>query len=410
MLGLTLSATIRGWLSWCYYSRNGQTLPAGLNLTAEGDQSAVVIDGVSGVVRERLIAACLTGLMILLFLPSWHSTLIITVSIPLSVLASLAFLSALGETNIVMTLGGWALAVGILVDEATVTIENLNWHLKQGKEIEPAILDGAQQIVVPATVSMLCISIAFMAMFGIGGVAGYLFRPLAEAVVSAMVASYLLSRTLVRTMAKSLLRHQPAHSGASRNPFAIIQRRFEQGFEAVRSAYVGLLHLGLDHRGALIAGFLGFTVLSLALAPSLGQDFFPEVDTGQIKLHVRAPTGTRIEDTVRLADRVGETIREVIPPAELDGVVDNIGLSVSGINVGYNNSDTIGDGEGDILISLSTPDAPVSQYIKAVRDVLPSRFPGAQVGAEDAGKAKRRPEAQAQDGQVPPTVHVSHFD
>jgi multidrug efflux pump subunit AcrB len=354
-----------------------QTLPAGLNLTAVGDQSGVVKDAVSSVVREGLIAACLTGLMILLFLRSWRSTLIITASIPLSVLASLAFLSFLGETINVMTLGGWALAVGILVDEATVTIENINWHLEQGKDIEPAILDGAQQIVVPATVSMLCISIAFVPMFGLGGVAGYLFRPLAEAVVSAMVASYLLSRTLVPTMAKYLLRHEPPHASAGRNPFAIIQHRFEQGFEALRSAYVGLLRFALGHRGALIAGFLGFTMLSFTLAPYLGQDFFPEVDTGQIKLHVRAPTGTRIEDTVRLADRVGEAIREVIPPAELDSVVDNIGLSVSGINMAYNNSGTVGDGEGDVLVSLKTPHAPANQYIKTLRDLLPRRFPGA---------------------------------
>ncbi|MBN9087980.1 MAG: efflux RND transporter permease subunit [Reyranella sp.] len=354
-----------------------QTLPAGLNLAAVGDQSGVVIGAVSSVVREGAIAACLTALMILLFLGSWRSTVIIAVSIPLSVLASLAVLSALGETINVMTLGGWALAVGILVDEATVTIENINWHLEQGKAIELAILDGAQQIVVPATVSMLCISIAFVPMFSLGGVAGYLFRPLAEAVVTAMVASYILSRTLVPTMAKYLLRHQPAHeSAASHNPFAALQRRFELGFEAVRSVYGGLLQLGLRHRGRLIAGFFGFTLLSFGLAPYLGADFFPEIDTGQIKLHLRAPTGTRIEDTVKLADRVGAAVRQVIPPSELDGIVDNVGLSVSGINMAYNNSGTIGVGDGDILISLKPQHAPVAGYVKRLREELPRRFPG----------------------------------
>jgi multidrug efflux pump subunit AcrB len=352
-----------------------QTLPAGLDIAAVGDQSPVVLDAVSGVVREGIIAAGLTGLMILLFLGSWRSTLIITVSIPLSVLASLAFLSALGETINVMTLGGWALAVGILVDEATVTIENINWHLEQGKDIEPAILDGAMQIVVPATVSMLCVSIAFVPMFGLGGVAGYLFRPLAEAVVSAMVASYILSRTLVPTMAKYLLHHRPAEPN-SRNPFIVLQRRFEQGFEAVRGAYSRLLRLALGHPARLIAGFLAFVALSFTLAPFLGQDFFPAVDTGQIKLHIRAPTGTRIEETTKLADRVEAAIRTVIPPNELDGTVDNIGLSVSGINMAYNNSGTIGVGDGDILISLKPGHGPTADYVRTLRERLPRAFPG----------------------------------
>jgi CzcA family heavy metal efflux pump len=352
-----------------------QTLPAGLNMTAVGDQSPVVIDAVSSVVREGVIAAGLTGLMILLFLGSWRSTLIICVSIPLSVLTSLAVLSAMGETINVMTLGGWALAVGILVDEATVTIENINWHLEQGKEIEPAVLDGANQIVVPATVSMLCVSIAFVPMFGLGGVAGYLFRPLAEAVVTAMVASYILSRTLVPTMAKYLLHHrEPAHG--SRNPLVRLQHRFERGFEAVRAGYAGLLRLGLAHPGRLAAGFFAFVLLSFALAPFLGQDFFPEVDTGQIKLHIRAPIGTRIEETVRLSDRVESAIRTVIPPNELDGIVDNIGLSVSGINMAYNNSGSIGVDDGDILISLKPQHAPTGGYIKRLRELLPRQFPG----------------------------------
>src|SRR4051812_2211999 len=369
-----------------------QTLPAGLNLTAVGDQSMFVISAVSGVIREGVIAAALTGLMILLFLGSWRSTLIITVSIPLAILASVAGLSALGETINVMTLGGLALAVGILVDDATVTIENINWHLEHGKQIETAILDGAQQIVVPATVSLLCICIAFVPMFGLGGVAGYLFRPLAEAVVFALIASYVLSRTLVPTLANYLLRNQVhaghrGHDGAdgdpespvaepSRNPLVRFQRAFERRFEAVRATYGGLLVLGLRHRGKLIAGFLGFTLLSFGLAPYLGQDFFPEVDGGQIKLHVRAQTGTRIEETTKLADRIGEAVRAIIPADELDGMVHNIGLSVSGINMAYNNSGTIGVGDADILISLKPNHAPTADYVKTLREELPRRFPG----------------------------------
>jgi multidrug efflux pump subunit AcrB len=368
----------------------GKTLPAGLNLTAVGDQSVFVTSAVSGVIREGAIAAALTGLMILLFLGSWRSTLIITVSIPLAILASVTALSLLGETINVMTLGGLALAVGILVDDATVTIENINWHLEHGKEIETAILDGARQIVVPATVSLLCICIAFVPMFGLGGVAGYLFRPLAEAVVFALIASYVLSRTLVPTLANYLLRKQahaaqaehhdddpqsvPAKPG--RNPLARFQRGFERRFEAVRGAYGGLLQLALHHRAKLIAGFIGFSLLSFALAPYLGQDFFPSVDGGQIKIHVRAQTGTRIEETTRLADRVGEAVRKIIPADQIDGIVDNIGLSVSGINMAYNNSGTIGVEDADILISLKPNHAPTADYVKTMRAELPRQFPG----------------------------------
>jgi len=361
------------------------TLPSSLNLAAVGDQSVFVISAVSSVVREAVTAAALTGMMVLLFLGSWRSTLIITVSIPLSVLASVAALSALGETINVMTLGGLALAVGILVDEATVTIENINWHLEQGKEIEPAILDGAQQIVVPATVSLLCICIAFVPMFGLGGVAGYLFRPLAEAVVFAMIASYVLSRTLVPTMANYLLRKQTkAHadhrdtspSQPSRNPLVRFHRGFERRFEAVRSTYRGLLHLCLHNRIKVIAGFMGFTLLSLALAPYLGQDFFPSVDGGQIKIHIRAQTGTRIEETTKLADRIGEAIHNIIPADQLSGIVDNVGLSVSGINMAYNNSGTIGVEDADILISLKPNHAPTADYVKTMREQLPRQFPG----------------------------------
>src|ERR1700712_2172620 len=360
-----------------------QTLPSSLKLTAVGDQSVFVTDAVSSVVREGVIAAALTGIMILLFLGSWRSTLIITLSIPLAILAALTGLSLLGETINVMTLGGLALAVGILVDDATVTIENINWHLEQGKEIEPAILDGARQIVVPATVSLLCICIAFVPMFGLGGVAGYLFRPLAEAVMLALAASYLLSRTLVPTLANYLLSHQHAHGSpgeapakAGRNPLARFQNGFERFFTKVSDTYLGLLELCLQNRIKLIAGFLGLTLLSFGLAPFLGQDFFPTVDGGQIKLHIRAPTGTRIEETTSLTDRIGTAIHGIIPAGELGGIVSNIGLSVSGINMAYNNSGTIGVGDADILISLKPNHAPTDDYIKTMREKLPQQFPG----------------------------------
>jgi multidrug efflux pump subunit AcrB len=361
-----------------------QTLPSSLKLTAVGDQSIYVTDAVSSVVREGVIAAALTGVMILLFLGSWRSTLIITLSIPLAILAALTGLSLLGETINVMTLGGLALAVGILVDDATVTIENINWHLEQGKAIEPAILDGARQIVVPATVSLLCICIAFVPMFGLGGVAGYLFRPLAEAVMLALAASYVLSRTLVPTLANYLLRNQHVHNSAdgeasakaSRSPIARFQRGFERHFENLRKTYLGLLQLALQNRIKLIAGFLGFSLLSFGLAPSLGQDFFPTVDGGQIKLHIRAPTGTRLEQTTSLSDRIGAAIHNIIPANELDGIVSNIGLTVSGINMAYNNSGTIGVGDADILISLKPNHAPTDSYIKTMREKLPPQFPG----------------------------------
>lgn len=360
-----------------------KTLPGSLKLTAVGDQSVYVTDAVSSVVREGVIAAVLTGLMILLFLGSWRSTLIITLSIPLAILAALTGLSLLGETINVMTLGGLALAVGILVDDATVTIENINWHLEQGKTIEAAILDGARQIVVPATVSLLCICIAFVPMFGLGGVAGYLFRPLAEAVILALAASYVLSRTLVPTMANYLLRNQRSqHHGEgvgarpSRNPLVHLQRGFERMFEAARARYRGVLQLCLANRIKVIAGFLIVSILSFGLAPFLGQDFFPTVDAGQIKLHIRAPTGTRIEQTVSLSDKVSAEVQRIIPKNELGGIVSNVGLSVSGINMAYNNSGTIGVGDADILISLRPDHAPTDGYIKIMREQLPQRFPG----------------------------------
>jgi multidrug efflux pump subunit AcrB len=366
-----------------------RTMPASLHLDAVGDQSGFVTSAVSGVVREALIAAALTAMMILLFLGSWRSTLIIAVTIPLAVLSSVTALSVLGETINVMTLGGLALAVGILVDDATVTIENINRHLDLGQDIETSIVDGARQIIVPATVSLMCICIAFVPMFGLGGVAGYLFRPLAEAFVFALIASYLLTYTLVPTLANFLLRHQTVHIGAdangadghqparpSRNPLVRFQQGFERGFEAVRMQYRALLRLGLDNRVKLVAGFMGFTLLSFALAPYLGRDFFPSVDGGQIKLHVRAQTGTRIEETTKLADRVGEAIHKIIPADQLDSIVDNIGLSVSGINMAYNNSGTIGVEDADILVSLKPNHAPTDDYVKTMREQLPRQFPG----------------------------------
>ncbi|MDB5393779.1 MAG: transporter [Rhodospirillales bacterium] len=357
-----------------------QTMPSSLHLTAVGDQSVYVTSAVSGVVREGLIAAALTATMILLFLGSWRSTLIIAISIPLAVLASLTTLSILGETINVMTLGGLALAVGILVDDATVTIENVNRHLDLGQDIESAILNGAHEIMVPATVSLMCICIAFVPMFGLGGVAGYLFRPLAEAFVFALIASYALTYTLVPTMANFLLRHQVHGAGqegeVSRNPLVRFQRGFEHRFEAFRAHYRGLLQLCLNNRRKLIGGFLGFSLLSFGLAPFLGQDFFPNVDGGQIKIHVRARTGTRIEETTRLSDRIGTEIQKIIPPGELGGVVDNIGLSASPINTAYNNSGTIGVQDADILISLGAKHAPTAGYVKTLRETLPRLFPG----------------------------------
>ena len=358
-----------------------QLTPDGLSIQIVGDQSAFVRDSVMSVVREGVIAAALTGLMILTFLGSWRSTLIVTVSIPLAVLSSITMLSLLGETINVMTLGGLALAVGILVDEATVTIENINWHLEQGKPIRIAITDGAAQIVVPATVSLFCICIAFVPMFGLGGVAGYLFRPLAEAVVFAMIASYILSRTLVLTMANYLLAGQaPVVHGAplppTRNPLVRFQRGFERGFERLRRSYLGALHLGLRRRGILVLLFLVASVASFGLAPFLGSNFFPDIDTGEIKLHVRAQTGTRIESATALCDRVEAAVRAVIPPRELQSIVSNIGTPISGINNAYSNSGGIGVGDADMLITMNEDHGPTPDYVRTLRERLPRLFPG----------------------------------
>jgi multidrug efflux pump subunit AcrB len=362
-----------------------KTLPSNLVLTAIGDQSIFINAAIGGVIREGVIAAALTSLMILLFLGSSRSTLIIATSIPLSVLGSIATLWALGETLNIMTLGGLALAVGILVDEATVTIENINWHLEQGKEVEQAILDGAEQIVVPAFVSLLCICIVFVPMFFLTGVPRFLFVPLAEAVMSAMVWSFILSRTLVPTMAKYLLRKHDAHAGGhgpgaalppTRNPLVRFQRGFENRFERGRHAYRELLTMAMRHRTVFTLLFLAFIVGSFALAPYLGRDFFPSVDGGRILMHARAPVGTRVEETARLFADIEKVVRQTIPPDELESLVDNIGMSVSSINMTYNNTGTIGSQDGDIQIGLSEGHRPTASYVRTLREVLPARFPG----------------------------------
>ena len=367
-------------------------LPPSLKITPLNDQSIFVKAAVSGVVKEGVIAAALTSLMILLFLGSWRSTLIIATSIPLAVLASIALLSAIGQTLNIMTLGGLALAVGILVDDATVTIENINWHLEQGKDVRTAILDGAQQIVTPAFVSLCCICIVFVPMFSLPGVSGYLFVPMAEAVMFAMAASFVLSRTLVPVMAMYMLKaHDAGHAqfaleghgeGAGgptrppRGPLAAFQHGFEQRFAAVRSGYRDVLALALAHRRPFVVGFLAFVLASLLLTPLLGENFFPQVDSGQMTLHVRAPVGTRIEDTAALFDQVEAAIRQTIPPNELASTVDNIGLPVSGINRAYTNTGGIGPMDGDIYISLAEGHHPTAAYVKALRAKLPKLFPG----------------------------------
>src|SRR5262245_48502717 len=339
-------------------AQTASSLPPNLKITPIADQSLFVRASIDGVVKEALIAACLTGLMILLFLGSWRSTLIIAVSIPLSILMSFLILSALGETINIMTLGGFALAVGILVDDATVEIENINRNLAQGKEILQAILDGAAQIAVPAFVSTLSICIVFVPMFFLTGVARYLFVPLAEAVVFAMLSSYFLSRTLVPTMARYLLRHPPlegehAAGPPSGNLFVRVQRRFEEGFERFRERYKRLLAAALARQGMFAVAFLAVCVGSVVLLlPWLGRDFFPAVDAGQIKLHLRAPTGTRIAETARLCYLIDGTIRELIPPDELASLIDNIGVPYSGLNLSYSNSAPIGPGDADILIAM----------------------------------------------------------
>ena len=348
-----------------------------------GDQSLFVKAAVSGVVREGVIAAALTAAMILLFLGSWRSTLIIAISIPLSVLASLALLSAIGETINLMTLGGLALAVGILVDDATVTIENVERHLRAGERLENSILIGAGEIALPAMVSTLCICIVFVPMFFLTGVARFLFAPLAEAVVFAVLASYALSRTLVPTLVMWFERnvnHQE-HTHAAQvspwiRPLVIFQRGFERMFDRFRQSYQKLLGTIFDHRLLFAALFLAFCVGSWLLVPFLGQDFFPSVDAGTFRLHVRAHTGTRLEETAVLVDHVEETIRREIPAKELQGIIDNLGIPISGINLSYNDSGTAGPADADIMVSLNTGHRPTADYVRNLRLALNRDFPG----------------------------------
>jgi multidrug efflux pump subunit AcrB len=359
-----------------------EVLPDGASIATTGDQSVFVRAAVKGVVTEAIIAAGLTALMVLLFLGSWRSTLIIAISIPLSIIASIVILDALGETINLMTLGGLALAVGILVDDATVTIENINRHLEDGLDVEPAILQGSFEITIPALVSTLSICIVFVPMFLLSGVARYLFVPLAEAVVFAMLTSYVLSRTLVPTLSKYWLRTAAVEHEAARNPNFLqrFQRGFEAGFERVRESYQGFLTTVLEHRSAFIAVFLGFAAASMLIYPFLGKNFFPDVDAGQIKLHIRGQTGLRVEDTAGLVDHIEAAMREVIPPREIASMVDNIGLPVSGINLTYGNSGTIGSSDADILISLTPDHAPTADYIRKLRQRLPREFPSTVFG------------------------------
>ncbi len=356
-------------------------LPPTLKITALADQSIFVRNSIDGVLHEAIIAACLTAIMILVFLGSWRSTLIIAVSIPLSILCSIVVLHALGETINIMTLGGLALAVGILVDDATVEIENINRNLESGKEIEQAILDGAAQIATPALVSTLAICIVFVPMFLLSGVARYLFVPMAEAVVFAMLASYLLSRTVVPTMARYLLKEhdeeEVQRKKQSRNPLVQFQLAFERNFERLRHGYVRLLTFCVDHAAAFILVFLLFMVGSVvALTPWLGADFFPSVDSGQFTIHVRAHTGTRIEETAALCDHIEQTIREQIPQNELSTILDNIGLPYSALNLSYSISAPIGPSDADIQVQLSPRHHPTEAYLQRIRRALAQQYPG----------------------------------
>jgi multidrug efflux pump subunit AcrB len=358
-----------------------QQLPPQLRITPLSDQSIFVRGAISGVVREGIIAGCLTGVMILVFLGSWRSTLIIAVSIPLSILVSLIVLGALGETINIMTLGGLALAVGILVDDATVEIENINRNLEEGKEVEQAILDGAAQIAIPAFVSTLSICIVFVPMFFMGGVAKYLFVPLAEAVIFAMLASYFLSRTVVPTMAKYLLQEHDAaaekQKQQSRNPLVRAQLAFEHRFEQLRVFYFRVLQLAIAHSTVFLILFFVFSIGSFALLyPWLGQDFFPSVDSGAFKLHVRAQTGTRIENTALLCDQIDNAIRREIPKSELVSIIDNIGIPYSGLNLSYTSTGVVSAADADITVALAEKHHPTDHYVQDLRAKLGVEFPG----------------------------------
>ena len=364
-----------------------QTLPPGaesLHLTLLTDQSIFVSAAIQDVIREAIIAACLTALMILLFLSSWRSTLIICVSIPLSILCSIVVLSALGETINIMTLGGMALAVGILVDDATVEIENIHRNMAEGGTIEQCILNGASQIAVPAFVSTLCICIVFVPIFFLSGVARYLFVPLAEAVVFAMLASYLLSRTVVPTFAKFLLppemeRHRSTEHPKPKTIFGKISQSFESGFSRFREGYRDLLSICLRHPRVTVIGVIGFAALSLLLFPFLGQDFFPSVDAGRFDMHVRLKPGIRVEETARTVDQIEGMLRQIIPANQLEGIIDNLGIPYSGINLSYNTSGTISGADGDILVSLNQHHDPTSGYVREIRKRMAKEFPDVEL-------------------------------
>jgi multidrug efflux pump subunit AcrB len=364
-----------------------QTLPPGaenLNLTLLTDQSIFVSASIQGVIREAIIAACLTALMILLFLSSWRSTLIICVSIPLSILCSIVVLSALGETINIMTLGGMALAVGILVDDATVEIENIHRNMAEGGTMEQCILNGAAQIAVPAFVSTLCICIVFVPIFFLSGTARYLFVPLAEAVVFAMLASYLLSRTVVPTFAKYLLppemeRHRSTEHPKPKTIFGRISHRFEGGFSRFREGYRDLLSICLRHPRSTVTGVIGFAALSMLLFPFLGQDFFPAVDAGRFDMHVRMIPGTRVEETARTVDQIEGMLRQIIPANQLEGIIDNLGIPYSGINLSYNTSGTISAADGDVLVSLNAHHDPTNHYVREIRARMAKQFPDVEL-------------------------------
>ena len=355
------------------------TLPDALVVTPINDQSIFVRAAIRGVAVEGAIAAALTSVMILLFLGSWRSTVIIAVSIPLSILGSLIALSAIGETLNIMTLGGLALAVGILVDDATVTIENINWHLEHGKDVETSIMDGARQIVTPAFVSLLCICIVFVPMFFLSGVARFLFVPLAEAVIFAMICSFILSRTLVPTMANFLLKPHVDHGqegpAPSRNPLVRFQRGFEARFERIREGYRQLMVMVFGHRKLFVVGFTAVVLASFALVPFLGRNFFPAVDGGQVLMHARVPVGTRVEESAARFAKIEEAIRRVIPSSEIATLVDNIGLPPSSINLTYNNTGVVGTQDGDVQIALREGHKPTADYIRTLRERLPREFP-----------------------------------
>ncbi len=358
-----------------------ETVPAALDIKPLADQSVFVKSAIQGVVTEACIAACLTGLMILIFIGSWRSTTIILVSIPLAILTSIIAFSALGQTINIMTLGGLALAVGILVDDATVEIENINRNraAEPDKDLDEVVLDSAAQIATPAFVSTLSICIVFLPMFLLSGVARYLFVPLGEAVVFAMLASYFLSRTVVPMMAKYLLRneHNAAHAAQSRNPLVRMQLRFEEAFESFRERYHRLLERALHHRRTFLVTFFAACLGSLALLiPWLGRDFFPTIDSGSFNLHMRAPTGMRIEETARLCDLVERFIQQQLPPGEVSNIIDNIGLPYSGINTSYSNTGTVGTSDADILVTFAKNNHQTAKYIHDLRISLAKQFPG----------------------------------